>query len=78
MLAIDDPVAWALLFNLSVSLSVTRVGCAKTAGRIEVLLRIDTPGDSRSIVLDGDRHSPRREGRKFDAAFTRLPWPLVY
>jgi len=44
---IRDPVAWA-----SVSLSVTRASCAKTAVRIEVLLGIETLGDPRNPVLD--------------------------
>jgi len=45
-IATDDPVAWCI--NLSVMLQ----RCAKTAERIEVLYRNETPGEPRHIVLD--------------------------
>jgi len=42
----------------SVSLSVRQLHCANTAERIEVLLRVDTLGDPRNIVLDGSPDFP--------------------
>jgi len=52
--AIDDPVAW-----WSVSLS-----CAKAAERIDVLLGVETVGDSRNVVLGGGSSSPTARGRR--------------
>jgi len=45
-IATDDPVA------RSVCLSVTRLRCAKTAKKMEVLFGVETLGDPRHIVLD--------------------------
>jgi len=55
--ATDDPVA---------CLSVTRLCCAQTAERIEVLFGTETPGDPRYSVLDGgsDPPSVRESGGK--------------
>jgi len=63
-IAIDDFV------HLSVYYAVC---CANTAERIEVLFGVETLGDPRNIVLDG---SPDFY-HGFDAAFTKLNWPLV-
>jgi len=41
---IDDP---------GVCLSVTRVGCAKTAEQIDVLFEVETSVSPRNIALDG-------------------------
>jgi len=43
--------------------------CAKAAERIDVLFRVETAGDPRNVMLDGD--PPRLRGR-FDAAFAKL------
>jgi len=48
--------------SMSVCLSVTRLHCAKTAERIEVLFGIETYGDPGHIVLDGGADPPRRRG----------------
>jgi len=40
--------------------------CAKTAEQMEI------PGDPKNIVLISTMM-----GRGFDAAFAKLPWPLV-
>jgi len=42
-----------------------RLRCANTAERIEVLFGVKTPGDPKNI-----KHG-------FDAAFTKLLWPVV-
>jgi len=55
-IAISDPVAWC------VSLSVTRLCCAKTAARIEVPFVTEILGDTRHIVLDGGPDSPPATG----------------
>jgi len=54
-IAIDDLGVFqsvSQLICLSVCLSVTRSGCAKTAGRIDVLLAVKTTGNVRNIVLN--------------------------
>jgi len=48
--------------------SVTRVDCAKTAERIDVLFAVETLGDPRHIMLDG--------GLEFIATFETLLWQL--
>jgi len=53
---IDDPVAWCV----SVSLSVTRLHRAKTAGRIEVKLGVNTPAMS---VMSGVARGPLGSSR---------------
>jgi len=60
-IATDDPVAWCI------SLSVTRLRCAKTAERIEVLFGVATFGDPRPIAFYGDPDPPtaRGIGKKF-------------
>jgi len=68
-IAIDDPVAWV---SQSVSLSVTHVGCAKTAERIDVLFGLESPGDPRNILLHGGPHPPRQGEGRLDAAFSKL------
>jgi len=49
---------------LSVPLShgLTRLYCAKTAERIEILFGLNTLGGLRSIVLDGSPDPPQRGG----------------
>jgi len=47
--------------------------CGNTAERIEVLLRVETLGDLRNILLDGGPDFPH----SFDAASIKLLWPLV-
>jgi len=47
--------------------------CANTAEQVNVLLGVKTLEDPRYIVLDGS--SDFLHG--FDAAFTKLLWPLV-
>jgi len=59
--------------GVSVCQSVTRLRCAKTAERIQVLLRMETLGDPRNIILDG---SPDFS-HGFNAAIANLLWPLV-
>jgi len=41
----------SIIRRLSVCVSVTRAGCAKTAERIDVLFRVETSGNPRNIVL---------------------------
>jgi len=55
VVATDDLVAWFFSLSLcwSVTLFVTRLNCAKTAERIDVLFGVDTLKDTRRIVLDG-------------------------
>jgi len=67
-IAINDP---------GVCLSVTRAGCTKEAKRIDVLFEVETPGDAINIVLD-KVPIPRARAMGFDAAFTKLLWPLVW
>jgi len=50
-IAIDDP---------GVCQFITRLRCAKTAERIDVLFGVETPGDRKSIKLDGGYHLPRQ------------------
>jgi len=52
---------WSRTF---VSLFATRLRCANTAERIEVLLGMESLGDQGNIVLDGSH--------RFDAAFAKL------
>jgi len=40
---------------------------------IKLLLRVETAGDSRNIVLDASANF----AHKFNAAFTKLLWPLA-
>jgi len=47
-IATDDPIAW------SIWLSVTRLGWAKMAKRIEFLFGMESLGDPRNILLDYD------------------------
>jgi len=57
-------------------LSVTRLHTTtlcKQAKWIEVLRGVEALGDPRNIVLDGSLDFLHR----FDAAFTKLIWPLV-
>jgi len=64
----------------SPSLSVTRLRCAKTAERIDVLFGTDTPGDPRHTVLDGSLVTRYGEERgKFETAFAELllRWVLL-
>jgi len=49
--ATSDPVARCV--SLSVHLSVTRLRCAKTSERIEVLSGVETLVDLKHTVLDG-------------------------
>jgi len=55
------------------SVSVTRLHCANTAERIEVLLGAEPSGHPRNMLSDT---SPDFSDR-FDAAFAKLLWPLV-
>jgi len=52
-----------------------RTGCAKMAERINVLLGVETAEDPKNIVLDVGPTSGQWMG--FNAAFSRLLWPLV-
>jgi len=72
-IATDVPLLCCVIC-LSVNLSVTRAGCAKTAERINVLFGMEIPGDLRNR---GGLHSPRGGGRGFDAAFAKLLRPVV-
>jgi len=57
-IAIDDPVAWA---------SVTRLHCANTTERIEVLFGVETLGHPRNI-----RHKNIRLSATFDADVAKV------
>jgi len=63
--------------RLMIPVFVTRTGCAKTAERIDLLFRMETPGEPRNIVLNGGTHPLMARGRGFDADFDKLIWPLV-
>jgi len=47
---------------------------ASLSERIKVLLQLETLGDPRNIVLDGNPDF----SHGYDAAFANLLWPLVY
>jgi len=49
---------------LSVCLSVTRLWCAETAERIEILFGVKTPGSPGNSLLDGGPDPPRRGEEK--------------
>jgi len=49
----DNPVAWCVCQSVCNALAP-----CKTVERIKVLVKVETPGDLRNIVLDGDH--PRR------------------
>jgi len=66
----DDLTAWCD------NLSVTRLRCAKTAERVDVLFEAETLADSRHIVLYG-APIPLQGERGFDAAFVKLLWLFV-
>jgi len=70
-IAIDDPGVCEYV-GLSI-LSVIRLCSANTAERIEVLLGVETLGDTRNVILD--RSANFLFG--FDAAFTKLLWPFA-
>jgi len=83
-IATDDPVAW------TVSLSVTRLSCAKTSKQIEVLVEVKTLGDPKHVLLDGDPEASTARGvwkilpivkyrtvLAIDTAFVSLLWLLV-
>jgi len=55
-------------------LSVTWLCCANMAKQINILFRVETPGDSRNIVIYWSPDFPHG----FYAAFAKLLWPLVY
>lgn len=69
-IAADVSVAWCL----SISLPVTRLYLAKTS----VLFGLETFEGLRNSALNGgpDLPTERRKGG-FDAAFTKVLWPLV-
>jgi len=60
--------------QVSVILSVMRHHCVNTAEQLEVLLVMETVGDSRNIVLDESPDFPHG----FDAAFAKLLWHLFF
>jgi len=62
----------------SVSLSVTRLHCAKTAEPIEVSFGVETLWDLGHIVLEEGSDSPLARMDGFDAAFAQFLWRLVY
>jgi len=45
--------------------------------RLNVLFRVQTGGDPRSIVLDGGLYAPTMREKGFDAVFEKLLWPLI-
>jgi len=47
--------------------------CANTAERIEILLGVETLGETTVVILDDNASFPRR----FDAVFAKLLWPFV-
>jgi len=47
------------------------------AEKIKLLFGMNTLGGPRNIVLDGGPDPPIARGGGFDAAFTKLLWPLV-
>jgi len=55
--------------NMSGSLYVTRLLCAKTAERIKILFGVKTLGVLRNIVLDGGLDCPTAKGNYWY-------WPL--
>jgi len=65
--ATDDPVAC-----VSVCLSVTRMRCAKTAERIDMLLGVETSGDPNRSVLDGCADVPTDTERRRQHCFALL------
>jgi len=71
-IATDDPAR-------QICLSATRLRCANTAERIEVLFGVKTLGGPRNVVLDGGSRYPatRGKGSSFQTAFVKLLWPLA-
>jgi len=70
----DDPVAWR------VSLSVTRLSCAKTTERIEVRFRMQTLRDPIHIASGEGPDLLTEEGVEDNTAHCQqlgLLWPLV-
>jgi len=55
----------------SITLIVTEAECAKAAGRIDVMLGVQTPADLRHTMLNGSPTLPQDEGRGFDG---KLLW----
>jgi len=52
--------------------SVMHLRCANTVERIEVLLGVETPGDTRNIVLDGSPDFPKNSMRPVLSYFGHL------
>jgi len=55
----------------------TRLHCAKTAQRTEILFEVKIPVVPKHIVLDGRPDHLTARGERFDAAFAELLWSLV-
>jgi len=50
---------------------VTRLSCAKTAERLEILFGVETLGDPRHVVLDADPDPRAARGREIEEHFIR-------